>query len=100
MARIEIRLPHPIENAAEQATVSVVLHGAGEPVRKGEPVLEMLNSYGIFDISAPATGIIIEVAVRAGDAARPGAMLLVMESGDPVAGSGGGKSTGPEKRRE
>jgi pyruvate/2-oxoglutarate dehydrogenase complex dihydrolipoamide acyltransferase (E2) component len=103
LARVELRLPHHLESGSEPATVNSVLHGAGEPVRKGEPVLELLNSYGIFDLVAPVTGIILEVSVRSGDVVKPGAPLLVIESGDKtdsVAGSGGGKAAGPEKRRE
>lgn len=115
MARVELRLPHHLENGAETATVSAVLHGAGEPVRKGEPVLELLNSFGIFDLSAPVTGIIAEVAVRSGDQVRPGAVVLIIESPDksePIAGGGksgaldgttsGGRGAKdrPDKRRE
>jgi len=116
MARVELRLPHHLENGAETATVSAVLHGAGEPVRKGEPVLELLNSFGIFDLPAPVTGIITEVAVRSGDQVRPGAVVLIIESPDksePIAGAGGGKGAldgttsggrggkdRPDKRRE
>ena len=103
VARVEIRLPHQLESGAEPATVNTVFHGAGEPVRKGEPVLELLNSFGIFDLVAPVTGIIVEVSVRSGDHVKPGATLLVMESGDrtdTVAGPGGGKAAGPDKRRE
>ncbi len=104
MARIELHLPQHIENVTEPATVSTIYHGAGQPVRKGEPVLELLNADGIFDIQAPVTGIIVEIAVRAGEKVYPGTTLLVMESGEkgagPVAGPGGGRASGPEKRRD
>jgi pyruvate/2-oxoglutarate dehydrogenase complex dihydrolipoamide acyltransferase (E2) component len=101
VARIELHLPKHLENVTE-ATVSTIYHGAGEPVRKGEPVLEFLNQDGIFDLPAPVTGIIVEVAVRAGEKVQPGATLLVMESGERGAGpvAGGGKASGPEKRRD
>ncbi len=100
MARIELQLPKHFEGSTEPSTVTTVYHGAGEPVRKGEPVLELINAEGIFDLPAPVTGIIVEVSVRAGEKVYPKTTLLVMESGErgagPVAGPGGGK----EKRRE
>ncbi len=80
--RIELQLPQPIENAMEPATVCTIYHGAGEPVRKGEPVLELINNECIFDLPAPATGIIIDITVRAGEKVYPGSTLLVMESGE------------------
>ncbi|HVY62971.1 MAG TPA: lipoyl domain-containing protein [Planctomycetota bacterium] len=104
MARVELRLPQHLENLSEPATVSTIYHGAGEPVRKGEPVLELLNGEGIFDVPAPVTGIIVEIAVRAGDKVSARTTLLVMESGEkgagPVAGPGGGRASGPGRGRE
>lgn len=98
LARIELSLPKQREPGSEPATVSAVHHGAGEPVRKGEPVLELLNSEGIFDLPAPVTGIIVEVAVRPGDKVQPGATVMVMESGEKGAGASG--SGGGKARRE
>ena len=96
VARIELHLPQHLQSATEPATVSTIYHGAGEPVRKGEPVLELMNVDGIFDLPAPVTGIIVEIAVRAGDKVSAQTALLVMESGEkgPVAGSGGGRARG------
>jgi pyruvate/2-oxoglutarate dehydrogenase complex dihydrolipoamide acyltransferase (E2) component len=85
LARIELRLPPHLENTVEPATVTTVYHGAGEPVRKGEPVLELINAEGIFDLPAPVTGIIVEVAVKPGDKVYPKTTLLVMESGEKSA---------------
>ena len=82
MARVELHLPQHVENAMEPATVCTIYHGAGEPVRKGEPVLEMINSDRIFDLPAPVTGIIVEIVVRTGEKVLPGRALLVMESGE------------------
>lgn len=82
MARVELHLPQYLENAKEPATVSSIYHGAGEPVRRGEAVLELLNADGIFDLPAPVTGIIVEVAVKPGEKVYPGSTLLVMESGE------------------
>jgi pyruvate/2-oxoglutarate dehydrogenase complex dihydrolipoamide acyltransferase (E2) component len=82
VARVELHLPQHLENAKEPATVSAVYHGAGEPVRKGEPVLELMNLEGIFDLPAPVTGIIVEISVKAGEKVYPGATLIVMESGE------------------
>jgi pyruvate/2-oxoglutarate dehydrogenase complex dihydrolipoamide acyltransferase (E2) component len=66
----------------EPATVCTIYHGAGEPVRKGEAVLELINADGIFDLHATVTGIIVDITVRAGEKVYPGSTLLVMESGE------------------
>ncbi len=79
--KIELHLPPLVENAMEPATVVTVYHGAGEPVRKGEPVLELINAEGVMDLPAPATGIIKEVLVRPGEKVYPGTTLLIMENG-------------------
>jgi len=79
--RVELTLPKPIEDAIEPATVLHVYHAPSEPVKKGEPVVEMVNSDGMFDLPAPATGVIVEVTVKPGQKVYPGATLLIMESG-------------------
>jgi pyruvate/2-oxoglutarate dehydrogenase complex dihydrolipoamide acyltransferase (E2) component len=91
VARVELHLPQRVENATGPATVCTIYHGAGEPVRKGEAVLELINADGIFDLPAPVTGIIVEIAVHAGDKVYPGTRLLVMESGEKGAESRGSK---------
>jgi pyruvate/2-oxoglutarate dehydrogenase complex dihydrolipoamide acyltransferase (E2) component len=91
VARVELHLPQHVENAMEPATVCTIYHGAGEPVRKGEPVLELINADRIFDLPAPVTGIIVEISVRTGEKVYPGTTLLVMESGEKGAESKGSK---------
>jgi pyruvate/2-oxoglutarate dehydrogenase complex dihydrolipoamide acyltransferase (E2) component len=99
VARIELHLPQHVENAMEPATVCTVYHGAGEPVRKGEPVLELINADRIFDLPAPVTGIIVEIVVRPGEMVKPGRPLLVMESGER-AGEGRAAGDGKPGKRE
>ncbi|RME72147.1 MAG: hypothetical protein D6776_09265 [Planctomycetota bacterium] len=79
--RVELVLPRLVEDLLEPATVCNILHGAGTPVRKGEPVIELIHRDGMFDVSAPATGLIVEVLVQPGQVVYPGMRLLVVECG-------------------
>ena len=79
--RVELTLPRRVENALEPATVFRIYHGASEPVCADEPVLELINADGMFDLKAPVTGMIVEVTVTPGEKVYPGGTLLVLESG-------------------
>lgn len=76
--RVELRMP---VESFEPATVLAIHHGLGEPVRKGEPVVEMITRDRIFDITSPSTGQIVEILVGAGEQVRAGDTLLVIENG-------------------
>lgn len=80
---MELKLPQVVDDVLEPATVCNILHGAGEPVREGEPVIELINRDGMFDVPAPVTGLIVELYVRPGQMVFPGMRLLAMESAGP-----------------
>ena len=48
---------------------------AGDPVREGDRVAEVLIAGAVIDVSAPVSGALAERAARAGDALPPGTVI-------------------------
>ena len=74
--RAEILLP---ELGASPAVVSVWFADAGDIVYEGDRLVEVLVSGATFDVSAPATGRLIEKLALADDPVLPGQVLGVVE---------------------
>ena len=74
--RTEILLP---ELGASPAVVSVWFADAGDMVYEGDRLVEVLVSGATFDVSAPATGRLIEKLALADDPVLPGQVLGVVE---------------------
>jgi pyruvate/2-oxoglutarate dehydrogenase complex dihydrolipoamide acyltransferase (E2) component len=74
--RAEIVLP---ELGAAPAVLSLWYADFDEVIFEGDRLLEILVSGATFDISAPATGRLLEKTVLPNDALRPGQVLGVLE---------------------
>ena len=74
--RAEILLP---ELGASPAVASVWFADAGDRVYAGDRLVEVLVSGATFDVSAPATGRLIEKLALADDPVLPGQVLGVVE---------------------
>ena len=74
--RAEILLP---ELGASPAVVSVWFADAGDMVYEGDRLVEVLVSGATFDVSAPATGRLIEKLALADDPVLAGQVLGVVE---------------------
>jgi pyruvate/2-oxoglutarate dehydrogenase complex dihydrolipoamide acyltransferase (E2) component len=57
------------------------LAGPGEPVFEGDHVAEVVAAGATFDVSAPATGRLVERHAWPRDPLTPGQVLGVIESG-------------------
>jgi pyruvate dehydrogenase E2 component (dihydrolipoamide acetyltransferase) len=51
----------------------------GEPVQKGEPILEIETAKVTMEIEAPATGVLTRILVPQDDEVSPGTVLAVIE---------------------
>lgn len=51
----------------------------GEPVKEGEPILEIMTAKVSMEVNSPATGILKEIHVKKYDEAPPGAVLAIIE---------------------
>ena len=64
---------------SDRATFSQWHVAAGEPVRLGERVAEVLIPGAVVDVSAPIAGVLAECAVREGDEVKNGQLLGVIK---------------------
>ena len=75
---IEIKLP-PIAEGVNKANVSYWHHGAGDSVKVGEDLVELVTDKATFNLPAPISGIVKEVLVSEGDEVKVGQVLAKIE---------------------
>ena len=76
-------MPVPItmpELGVPMAAVSLWFVGVGDTVFEGERVVEVLAAGATFDVSAPATGKLVERLAWPRDLLQPGQVLGVLET--------------------
>src|SRR5262245_48556229 len=75
-----------MEMAQDTARLVRWLKAPGEPVRKGEPLLEIETDKVTVEIEAPASGVLANVTAQAGDEVPVGRViaLLLAESERPA----------------
>ncbi|MBI4519543.1 MAG: 2-oxo acid dehydrogenase subunit E2 [Gemmatimonadetes bacterium] len=101
MARVEVPMPQMGESIAE-GTVSKWLKQVGDRVERDQPVVEISTDKVDAEIPAPASGVLAEVKVQAGETVEVGAILAVIET-EAAAGAAAApapKTAAPEKRVE
>jgi pyruvate/2-oxoglutarate dehydrogenase complex dihydrolipoamide acyltransferase (E2) component len=77
--RVEVRLPELGEDAGKEATVSFWYVEDGGRVEKDADLVEMVTDKATFNVPAPASGMLKEVAVVEGDLVMVGQMMAVIE---------------------
>jgi len=87
---IEIRVPVLGESIVE-ATVGQWFKQAGDAVSAAEPLVELETDKVTVEVPAPASGVLSEIVVKAGETVAVGALLGAIAEGD-------GKAT-PEKAK-
>jgi 2-oxoglutarate dehydrogenase E2 component (dihydrolipoamide succinyltransferase) len=80
MAR-EIRVPTLGESVAE-ATVGQWFKQAGDKVTADEPLVELETDKVTVEVPAPASGVLADIKVKAGDTVAVGAVLGAIREGD------------------
>jgi pyruvate/2-oxoglutarate dehydrogenase complex dihydrolipoamide acyltransferase (E2) component len=80
--RAEILLP---ELGAAPAQLSVWFADVGDAVYEGDRLVEVLVGGATFDVSAPATGRLVEQRALPRDPVTPGQVLGVVEADEPGA---------------
>ncbi len=79
--RTEVVLP---ELGAAPAVLSLWYVDRGETIYEGDRLLEVLVSGATFDVSAPATGRLLEKTALPRDSLHPGQLLGVMDVEEQV----------------
>ena len=72
----------PVENQNQKLTVSLWLTRTGEPVNRGDRVVELLIPGVTFDVAAPCSGTLSGCECRTGDEVHEGTVLGWIESSE------------------
>ncbi len=70
-----IDIQAPLEQEGTKAVVRNWLRKIGDPVKSGDPLVELETDKVTQEVSAPADGVLAEILMRNGDDATPGAVL-------------------------
>jgi 2-oxoglutarate dehydrogenase E2 component (dihydrolipoamide succinyltransferase) len=102
MAR-EIRVPSLGESVTE-ATVGQWFKQAGDAVAADEPLVELETDKVTVEVPAPASGVLAEIMVKAGDTVAVGTVLGAIAEGGgqakPVRAGSGQVAAGPQRAPE
>ena len=74
----EVKLP-PLGEGISKAGVSYWIKSAGDAVKEGEDLVELVTDKATFNMPAPATGILKEVLIGEGEEAKVGQVLARIE---------------------
>jgi len=77
----EIRVPTLGESVVE-ATVGQWFKQAGDAVSADEPLVELETDKVTVEVPAPASGVLADIVVNAGDTVAVGALLGAIAEGD------------------
>jgi 2-oxoglutarate dehydrogenase E2 component (dihydrolipoamide succinyltransferase) len=90
----EIRVPSLGESVVE-ATVGQWFKQAGDDVSADEPLVELETDKVTVEVPAPASGVLSEIAVKAGETVGVGALLGAISEGDGKAKPAKAKPAAP-----
>ncbi|MGH7992627.1 MAG: 2-oxo acid dehydrogenase subunit E2 [Limisphaerales bacterium] len=84
---MDVKLPKLGEGADSGVVVNVFVK-EGDPVAKGQAIIELENEKAVASVPATATGVVAKIHVKPGDKINVGQRLISLnESGKPSAGS-------------
>jgi len=73
-----ITLP-PLAEGVDKANISYWFKSAGETIKEGEDLVELVTDKATFNMPSPASGKIKEILVAEGDAAKVGQTIAIVE---------------------
>lgn len=82
----------PVEQEGTKSVVRAWLKKVGDAVKLDEPIVELETDKVAVEVSAPADGVLLSIALNVGDDAAPGATLGVLSRGASAASSGATQS--------
>lgn len=83
-----------------QGTVTRWIKKEGDPVAKGEPVVEILSDKASFDVEAPADGILLKVVVNEGEVVPIATVIAYIGQAGESVGAAAPAVTSPRPGRE
>ena len=85
---MDVKLPH-LGEGADSGTVVTLFVKAGDPITKGQPLLELESEKAVATIPATTAGVVTKIFVKVGDKISVGQRLLTL--------SGGGQADAPAR---
>lgn len=70
----EVKLPSLAESV-DKASISYWHHKAGDTVKEGEDLVELVTDKATFNMPAPASGVLKEICAQEGDEVKVGQVL-------------------------
>lgn len=74
----KITLP-PLAEGVDKANISYWFKNAGDAVKEGEDLVELVTDKATFNMPSPVTGKIKEIVVTEGNAAKVGQTIAIVE---------------------
>ncbi len=74
---IDIKMP-PLAEGVDKATVTYCHKSAGDSVKEGEDLIELVTDKATFNMPSPASGVLKEVLVTEGDEVKVGQVVARM----------------------
>lgn len=78
--KVEIRLPELGDDKNIEASVSFWYFDAGEAVKEGDDLLEVVTDKATFNVPSPAAGKLTSIAAGEGEVIKANDLLGVIES--------------------
>ena len=72
-----VTLP-PLAEGVDKASISYWYKQAGETIKEGEDLVELVTDKATFNMPSPVSGILKEVLVNEGDAAKVGDTIAII----------------------
>ena len=79
--RIEMKMPD-LGTTTDEIKIVRWLVDAGQPVRRGQPILEVETDKAVMEVEAIANGVLSEILVAADAEAVTGDVIAVIEKDD------------------
>ena len=83
---MDVRLPKLGESAEGGAVVSILVK-EGDPVAKGQTILELENEKAVAPIPSTAAGVVSQIRVKEGDRLSVGQVILTVTESGPAPGA-------------
>lgn len=78
--KVEVRLPALGDDKSIEANVSFWYFDAGEKVKEGDDLLEVVTDKATFNVPSPAAGALASISAAEGDIVKADDLLGVIET--------------------
>jgi len=78
--RTDVVLPELGEDAPDEARVSFWFVDAGEAVKEGDDLIEMVTDKASFTVPSPAAGTLVEQTAGEGDTVKVGQVIGIIDT--------------------